>query len=133
MSPPRKKKPSRSDLQQTNQYSYTLGKPLRLVIKTNQAAQNDPLSQTKQGNALTSGRRSTDKDLNNLYRLWHSLSAREKDVTKLVCRGYTNEQIAFATKLSVSTVKSYLQHVFLKIDVRDRTELRLKFFNFDFD
>jgi hypothetical protein len=32
----------------------------------------------------------------------------------------------------VGTVKSYLEHVCFKIDVRSKEELRLKFFNFDF-
>jgi DNA-binding CsgD family transcriptional regulator len=30
------------------------------------------------------------------------------------------------------TVKSYLEHVYYKIEVRSKTELRLKFFDFDF-
>ena len=34
--------------------------------------------------------------------------------------------------ISVSSVKSYLQNVFFKIDVRNKTELRLEFLNFDF-
>jgi hypothetical protein len=47
--------------------------------------------------------------------------------------GYKNEQIAFQMGVSVGTVKSYLQHVFLKIGVQSKTELRLKFYNFDFE
>jgi len=40
--------------------------------------------------------------------------------------------MALWLKLSVSTVKSYLQNVFFKIGVRSKTELRLEFVNFDF-
>ena len=35
--------------------------------------------------------------------------------------------------VSVGTVKSYLQHVFYKMDVRSKVELRLKFHGFDFE
>ena len=35
--------------------------------------------------------------------------------------------------VSIRTVKSYLEHVYLKVDVRSKTELRLKVYNFDFE
>lgn len=129
MSNPRRKKTSRADQQPTTKYSYILGNQLHLVNRPNPAAQENRFSDR---NVPAGGRRSTDKDSLDLYLRWDSLSARQKEVTILVCKGFTNEQIALWLKLSVSTVKSYLQHVFLKIDVRNKTELRLKFFNFDF-
>jgi DNA-binding CsgD family transcriptional regulator len=50
----------------------------------------------------------------------------------LVCRGHTNEQIARLLNISVSSVKTYLRMIFLKIDVDSKIELRLKFHNFNF-
>lgn len=129
MPTPRKKKPLQIDLQQTNQYSYILGQPLHL-IKTKPITQDD--YENRIGNALAGGRRSTDRDSFHLYFLWLSLSPREQDVTFLACQGYKNQKIAFEMGISATTVKSYLRLVFLKIQARNKTELCLKFVNFDF-
>jgi DNA-binding NarL/FixJ family response regulator len=133
MADPRKKKSSRNGSQQTNRYFHVLVSPLRLVNRTDPAAQENPASTTRPGNALRGGRRSTDRDTFELYDRWLSLSPRERQVTYLTCLGYKNEQIAFQMGVSVGTVKSYLQHVFLKIQVPSKTELRLKFHGFDFE
>lgn len=131
MAAPRKKKPSRTGPQQTNRYFHVLVSPLRLVNRKDPAAQEDYSSRTRPGYA--GGRRSTDKEIFELYDRWLSLSPRERQITYLTCMGYKNEQIAFQMGVSVGTVKSYLQHVFFKIGVRSKTELRLKFYNFDFE
>ena len=124
MSTPRKKKSSRIGPKQTNKYSFTLDSPLHLINRTDPAAQDNHSSTTPKA-ALYGGRRSTDKVSFDLYHRWLALSPREQDVTILVCKGFTNEQIALWLKLSVSTVKSYLKNVFFKIGVRNKTELRL--------
>ena len=131
MATPRRKKSSRVGPQQTNRYFHVLVSPLRLVNRRNPAIQENHLSTTSPGNA--GGRRSTDKDAFELYDRWLALSPRERQVTYFTCMGYKNEQIAFQMGVSVGTVKSYLQHVFYKMDVRSKTELRLKFYNFDFE
>ena len=133
MSTPRKKKSSRIGSQQTNKYFHILDFPLRLVNRTIPATQEDRRSKAQPGNGLTGGRRSTDKDSFELYDRWVSLSPRERHVTYLTCMGYKNNQIAFQMGVTVGTVKSYLRHVFYKIGVQSKTELRLKFVNFDFE
>ncbi|MEM9775864.1 MAG: response regulator transcription factor, partial [Chloroflexota bacterium] len=50
-----------------------------------------------------------------------SLTPREMDVLRLMVEGLTNQAIAEALVLSSSTVKSYVQSVFKKLDVSDRT------------
>jgi len=115
MASSRKKKSLRIGLQ-TNKYFHILDHSPRLVNRI------DP----------TDKRQSTDHEFFDLYDSWLSLSQRERHVTYLACKGYKNPQIAFQMGVSVTTVKSYLQHVFLKIGVRNKTELRLKFVNFDF-
>lgn len=132
MSTPRKKKNSRIGSQQTNRYFHVLANPLRLVNRTDTTTQEN-LSSNTQARDLTGGRRSTDKDFLDLYDRWLSLSPRERNVTYLTCMGYKNNKIAFHMGVTVGTVKSYLQHVFNKMDVRSKTELRLKFYNFDFE
>jgi len=129
MSTPRKKKSSRKDPQQTTKYSSILGDNLHLVRRTDLDAEEN---RSKHDSPLAGGRRSTDRVAFDLYHCWESLSSREQDVTILVCKGLTDAQIATWLKISVSTVKSYLQHIFLKADVNNRRELLIKFVNFNF-
>ncbi|MEM9775617.1 MAG: LuxR C-terminal-related transcriptional regulator, partial [Chloroflexota bacterium] len=51
---------------------------------------------------------------------------REMDVLRLMVEGLTNQAIAEALVLSSSTVKSYVQSVFKKLDVSDRTLAAVK-------
>ena len=131
MADPRKKKSSRNGSPQTNRYFHVLVSPLRLVNRRNPAAQENPPLNTRPGHA--GGRRSTDSASFELYDQWLALSPREKQVTYYTCLGYKNEQIAFNMGVSVGTVKSYLKHVFLKMNVPSKTELRLKLHGFDFE
>ena len=131
MSTPRKQKTSRTDQQPTTKYPYILGNQLHLVTRPNPAAQEN-LSNTSE-TLSPAGRRSTDKSSFALFLLWDSLSAREQDVTILACKGLADREIASWLKLSTPTVKSYLQHVYMKVNVRNRRELMLKFMHFQFD
>ena len=130
MADPRKKKSSRNGSPQTNRYFHVLVSPLRLVNRTDPAAQESPSSTTPPGNA--GGRRSTDRVSFELYDRWLALSAREQDVVALTCLGYKNQQIAFHLGLSVTTVKSYIQNVCYKLNVHSKTEIRLAFVHWDF-
>ena len=49
------------------------------------------------------------------------LSAREKQVLKLVAKGLANKQIARTLGISESTVKAHISNVFRSIGVADRT------------
>lgn len=131
MADPRKKKSSRTGPQQTNRLFHVLATPLRLINKRNSA--NQETSNTNSEGTRAGGRRSSDRELGDLYHRWWSLSTREKQVTYLTCQGHKNHQIAFQMGVSVRTVQSYLEHVYFKMDVRNKTELRLKMVNFDFE
>jgi DNA-binding NarL/FixJ family response regulator len=130
MAIPRRKKTSRVDPQQTNRYFHVLVSPLRLVNRTDPAAQEDHASKARPGNA--GGRRSTDQEAFELYDRWLAFSAREQDVVALTCLGYKNQQIAFRLGLSITTVKSYIQNVCYKLNVHSKTEIRLAFVHWDF-
>jgi DNA-binding NarL/FixJ family response regulator len=56
----------------------------------------------------------------------HGLSDRELDVLRLLAAGKTNREIARELILSVSTVKTHVEHVIAKLDVADRTQAAVK-------
>jgi DNA-binding NarL/FixJ family response regulator len=55
---------------------------------------------------------------------WDSLTEREQEVTALACLGYRNYEIAETLSISHETVKTHLQNIFNKFDIRNRNELR---------
>jgi len=54
---------------------------------------------------------------------YESLTDREKQVLKLVAEGHTNKEIADQLGISVKTAMSHREHVMLKLQVHNRTEL----------
>jgi LuxR family maltose regulon positive regulatory protein len=51
-----------------------------------------------------------------------SLSERELEVLHLVSQGATNHEIAEQLVITVGTVKSHINHIFVKLDAHNRTE-----------
>lgn len=51
------------------------------------------------------------------------LSPRETDIALLVCKGFTDREIAGVLTIAFSTVRTHLKHLFRKLDVTNRTEL----------
>ena len=51
-----------------------------------------------------------------------NLSSREYEVLLLLAKGYSNADIANNLFLSVSTVKTHVSNLFLKMDVKSRTQ-----------
>lgn len=132
MSAPRKGRSSRKGRQQKIKYHSILSVPLQLVDHKDLTTREKRLSHADDDHFPAGGRRSTDRQLSNLNFLWKSLSAREKDVMYLVCRGKSDAETALWLNISYSTVKSYLQTIFFKTHVRNRKELMAKFTGFDF-
>ena len=63
---------------------------------------------------------------------WDSLSHREKQVVALACLGSRNYEIAQTLGIAPETVKTHLQHVYDKLHLRSRKELRLALKDWDF-
>jgi len=55
---------------------------------------------------------------------WKLLSLREKQVTALICQGFTSRQIAARLVLSPETIKTHVRHILRKFGLRTRRELR---------
>lgn len=51
----------------------------------------------------------------------------ERNVMKLVCKGYTNQEIAQARGVSWGTVKMQMQTILVKLNARDRTHAAVLF------
>jgi two-component system, NarL family, response regulator LiaR len=54
------------------------------------------------------------------------LSAREREVLRLVARGYTNQQITRELLISLSTVKKHVRSAISKLGVSDRTQAAVR-------
>jgi len=63
---------------------------------------------------------------------WEALSRREQQVAALICRGYTNRQIAARLGVSPDTVKIYVRNVLRKFGLRGRADLRQALAGWDF-
>lgn len=51
-----------------------------------------------------------------------NLTTREYEVLQLLTQGYTNAEIAEKLFLSLSTVKTHVSNLFVKMDVKNRTQ-----------
>ena len=58
----------------------------------------------------------------------YGLTAREREVARLVVSGYSNPQVAGALFISLATVQDHLKKVFAKLGVRSRHELTARMF-----
>ena len=58
----------------------------------------------------------------------YGLSAREKEVVKLVLRGYSTKQISRSLYISESTIQGHLSHIFEKLGVKSTRELLKRLF-----
>ena len=54
------------------------------------------------------------------------LTPREHEVLRLVAQGRTNQEIARELTLSVSTVKTHVEHIIAKLGVSDRTQAAVR-------
>ena len=122
--PPKKRKGP-----QLNRYFQILDFHTHFVGTRKSTSQEE---QDTRQNTSPGGRRSTDTDYIDLIDGWYSLSPRERDVTRLTCLGCTNDQIAYKLGITSGTIKIYHQRIFLKMKVRSKVDLRMKFYGFDF-
>ena len=63
---------------------------------------------------------------------WASLSQREQQVVALICLGHRNYEIANILGIAPETVKTHLQRIFDKFQLRSSKELRLALRDWNF-
>lgn len=54
------------------------------------------------------------------------ITKKQFEVIRLICQGKDNQQIAMALFISVSTVKTHIQHIFQKLAVQNKAQLLSK-------
>jgi len=62
--------------------------------------------------------------ISNMYQF--DLSKREIEVLQLISKGYNNEEIAEKLFVSKNTVKTHIQHIYTKLDVKNRIQAMKK-------
>ena len=63
---------------------------------------------------------------------WHKLTPRQQEVAALICRGYTNREIARQLHISISTVKTHIRYILPKFGLNSKDQLRQYFEDWDF-
>jgi DNA-binding NarL/FixJ family response regulator len=74
------------------------------------------------GKVLQQMQQSAPSTAKGRLELTEALTERELDVLKLLAKGFSNQEIAEALKLSEGTVRNYLSTLFSKLGVSDRTK-----------
>jgi len=59
-----------------------------------------------------------------------SLTRREWEVLELVAEGKGNREVAELLCISVNTVEQHLKHIFVKLQIRNRTQAGWVYFQF---
>jgi DNA-binding CsgD family transcriptional regulator len=67
-----------------------------------------------------------------LWKRWETLTPREREVTALICLGYTNRQAAARMSVTVATVKFHVRNVLQKFGVETRSQLQQLLKEWDF-
>jgi DNA-binding CsgD family transcriptional regulator len=53
----------------------------------------------------------------------YEISSREREVVRLICKGWSNREISETLFISLQTVKDHTHHIFVKTGVRNRVQL----------
>src|SRR5687767_10936595 len=83
--------------------SYQLEEQLHISIV--ELAQQEQLPEEEIHAGLLAAALAQHHSTRDLWGHWHSLSAREQEVTALICLGYTNYEIAVRLGISHTTIK----------------------------
>ena len=54
--------------------------------------------------------------------LYEMLTEREMEILLLIAKGYSNQEIASASHITIKTVKTHVSNILSKLEVQDRTQ-----------
>ena len=57
------------------------------------------------------------------------ISRREQEIVQLLCKGYTNKQIARQLFISETTVKTHISNILAKLNLHDRMQIVVYYYN----
>lgn len=60
------------------------------------------------------------------------ITKKEYEIIELIARGFSNKEISEKTFLSDGTIRNYLSNILNKLELRDRTQLAVFYYNSDF-
>lgn len=65
---------------------------------------------------------SEKEELDKVLNSEHDLSKREFEVLEMMAQGYTNQEIADKLYVSLNTIKTHTSNIYLKLEVKRRTQ-----------
>jgi ATP/maltotriose-dependent transcriptional regulator MalT len=68
-----------------------------------------------------------NKDQWSYIKRRYKISMRELEISMLVCRGYSNKEIANDLQIVLGTVKSHIRNVYRKVRVKSKIAMLLRF------
>ncbi|WP_414042468.1 response regulator [Macrococcus sp. EM39E] len=69
--------------------------------------------------------------MNQKAELHEMLTEREKEILLLIAKGYSNQEIADASHITIKTVKTHVSNILSKLEVQDRTQAVIYAFQHD--
>ncbi|PKE10411.1 response regulator transcription factor [Macrococcoides caseolyticum] len=69
--------------------------------------------------------------MNQKAELHDMLTEREKEILLLIAKGYSNQEIAGASHITIKTVKTHVSNILSKLEVQDRTQAVIYAFQHD--
>lgn len=63
--------------------------------------------------------------MNQKAELFEMLTEREMEILLLIAKGYSNQEIASASHITIKTVKTHVSNILSKLEVQDRTQAEI--------
>ena len=104
------------------------------VLKTSSAEEiKNAIIKTYQGNSVFEKEvmAKMRQRMHQQTELHEMLTEREKEILLLIAKGYSNQEIADASHITIKTVKTHVSNILSKLEVQDRTQAVIYAFQHD--
>lgn len=104
------------------------------ILKTSSAEEiRDAIIKTYQGESIFEKEvmMKMRARMNQKAELHDMLTEREKEILLLIAKGYSNQEIADASHITIKTVKTHVSNILSKLEVQDRTQAVIYAFQHD--